>query len=103
LTWTRRNGGTSGCFSFVSLINFGVFDSSSFGILKARLALFGSITMQLVSLMLTTTWLLAACASGPPKLPSCDGSSLRPINPGYAAEAQPASNAAKTGATAKQP
>jgi hypothetical protein len=102
LTKARRNGGISGCFSFVSLINFGVFYSSSFGILKARLALFGSITMQLASLVLATL-LLAACASGPPKLPTCDGSSLRPINPGYAAEAQPASNAAKTGATAKQP
>ncbi|MDN7664558.1 MULTISPECIES: hypothetical protein [Burkholderia] len=33
--------------------------------------------------------LLSACASGPPKPVTCDGSNLRPINPGYSVQYQP--------------
>ena len=54
-----------------------------------------------------TTLLFTACASGPAKLPSCDGSNLRPINPGYpTAEAAPTVKVQKTGAaitSTKQP
>lgn len=62
--------------------------------------------MRLAFLILTTS-LLTACASGPAKLPSCDGSNLRPINPGYpTAETTPTEKAPKTSAvitSTKQP
>jgi starvation-inducible outer membrane lipoprotein len=49
--------------------------------------------MRISLLTLVSTFMLAGCASGPPKLASCDGSNLRPINRVLGSESQPATRA----------
>lgn len=57
-------------------------------------------------LLASLTLLLAACASGPKKPVTCDGSNLRPINPGYSVQYEPKAvipKAPASSASAAQP